>query len=68
MWTEDLEHKGAKRGKIVVRTQTINSEGASMVAEGGIEWRGINNVGGGCLGMCEERMPYFFEIEKQVPG
>ena len=68
MWTEDLEHKGAKRGKIIVRTQTINSEGANMIAEGSIEWRNINNMGGGCAGMCQEPMPYFFEIEKQVPG
>lgn len=25
-------------------------------------------MGGGCAGMCQEPMPYSFEIEKQVPG
>ena len=29
---------------------------------------GATNVGGGCMGMCQERVPFVVNIQKQVQG
>ena len=53
-WTADLKHNGkAKRGQIIVRTQAI--EETNMVAKWNLRWTQVQNVGGGCLGMCANR-------------
>ena len=39
-----------------------------MVARFKPIWTTVNNVGGGCLGMCGERQNYVMRVLKEVPG
>jgi|Transcript_47183 Ca2+-dependent lipid-binding protein len=67
VWTESLSKKGQQRGQIIVKTQTVNNQ-SNLVASFVANWRNVENMGGGCMGMCLERMPYRCNIMKQVPN
>ena len=44
VWKEKLLYKGDKRGKIIVRTQTVNGASANVNASFGLEMSDVNNV------------------------
>ena len=44
VWKEKLIYKGEKRGKIIVRTQTVSGALANVHATFGIEMRDTNNI------------------------
>jgi len=39
-----------------------------MVAEFSMRLQNVNNLSGGCLGMCLEPAPFVIEIQRAVPG
>lgn len=66
-WTGNLSHKGqANRGQVIVRTEAVKESNEWASFE--VRADDVNNVGGGCLGMCGEPMRYKLEIQKQAPG
>ena len=64
----ELTHDGeaSGRGQIIVRTQAIQS--SYEIIKWRLNWRGIKNKVGGCLGMCPERIDWQCRIQKEVPG
>ena len=66
VWKEKLFYKGEKRGKIIVRTQTVSNALANVSASFGLEMSNVNNVEE-CL-CCTSFRGYVFLIQKQVPG
>ena len=67
-WTANLAYRGdsTKRGQIIVRTQAVQQ--SNEVAKWTLRWQNLNNLSGGCIGMCQERSYYRCEILKEVPG
>ena len=66
-WTADLLKSGqSNRGKIIVRSQAVAT--SNEVAKMAVRIQGANNLAGGCMGMCPERVHYVCSIQKEVPG
>ena len=65
-WTGTISHKGSNGGQIIVRAESIVESNEWLKAD--ISMRNVNNMGGGCMGMCAERIRYRVEIQKLVPG
>ena len=67
-WTGNLTLNGsnANRGQLIVRTQAIQQ--SNLVAKWNLRWQNVQNTGGGCMGMCSERIFYRAQIMKEVPG
>lgn len=68
MFTANLNLPGnaANRGQLIVRTQAIQQ--SNYVANWNLRAQNVRNVGGGCMGMCSERVFYRCQIMKEVPG
>ena len=67
MWTGELTYHGqGKRGQIIVRTEAIQASNEVLKIRTRVY--NPNNVGGGCMGMCQERLEYRFAVQKIVPG
>ena len=61
VWTGELTYQGhSNRGQIIVRAETIKA--SNEVAEFSMRMQGVNNINGGCMGMCEEPIPFSIEI------
>jgi len=67
MFTADLTHNGSgNRGQIIIRSQAIQQSNEAVKME--IRLQNVNNVTGGCAGMCSEPQNYHLQIQKNVPG
>ena len=61
VWTGNLVyHNQANRGQIIVRAEAIQA--SNMVAEFSMRMQGVNNLSGGCMGMCKEPAQFTIEI------
>ena len=67
-WTGNLTKQGSNvnRGQIIIRSQAI--EQSNLVAKWFLRLQNVVNMGGGCMGMCQERQHYSCQILKEVPG
>ena len=66
-WTANLTYQGnSNRGEIIVRTQAM--EMSNEVAKFSLRVQNAQNLGGGCIGMCQERTYYRCEIMSEIPG
>jgi len=66
-WTGNLIYNGsANRGQIIVRTQSVAQ--SNLISKFSLSWQNVNNVAGGCMGMCSSRQFYRCQIMKEVPG
>lgn len=67
VYQANLSHKGnANCGQIVVRTEAVAQSNTAV--KFGLRVQSVNNVGGGCMGMCAEPFPYYVQISKEVAG
>lgn len=64
----DLKHDKStgKRGQIIIRAEAISED--THIVEFQVAGTKVPNKGGGCLGMCQETLPVFFEVQREVGG
>ena len=57
MLTQPLEGKNGKKdaGQIVVRAEAVQE--SNECATFHLQWRNVNNMQAGCMGMCPEQVP-----------
>ena len=63
-----LQFQGSEKkiGQIIVRAEPV--EETNMAATFKLEWSNVNNIGGGCIGMCGRRQSYRYTIERKIPN
>lgn len=59
------KHGNGNRGQIIVRTEAIQESNEAIAFS--LSMREVNNMGGGCMGMCDEQFPWQVEVQKEVP-
>jgi len=55
-----------KRGQIIVRGEGVQESNLAVNMK--LDWANLNNVAGGCMGMCPETMSTKIKIERNVGG
>jgi len=57
---------GKASSELIIRSESVanSNEAAKMI----LNFTDINNMSGGCMGMCAEVMPWKLEVQKNVTG